>query len=223
MINCDKFKEAGKKITWKLDEIRTKLGVEPADFSLSKVTVEDLGGYDLINRIKENPRGVITTKDGKLAIAYIKNHTNERYHSKYDESIGRHSNRCYVDGYKIHFHKCKTLDKMERYDRYNERYEVTNRLEDEQPIELPPKADRRSENARLPICKFCLGDMIKYNFEFPNTSENRNMLAEYGGINKLMCCVRLWSRDAPEFDNELKEFIQETKERCILLNKNKID
>ena len=209
MINCDKLKEAGKKITWKLDEIRTKLGVEPADFSLTPIIVETHTTKGIIDRARGNKHRLITTQEGKLGIAYIKNHTGWR-HDDYDEKVAKHLNRCYAEGNKMHFHTCRHLTYMDKHDRYDENYDVTNWFSDKQVIDLPPMKNPRVESTRLAFCRYCIGYLINQVPKLENTREKREILAQYRDVEKMMYCIQLMFEDKPEFESELEQLIEET-------------
>ena len=209
MIDFDKLKEAGKRITGKLDKIRTKLGVEPVDFSLAPIIIETRTTKGIIESARGNKHRLITTQKGELGIAFIRNHTGW-HHDNYDEEVAKHPNRCYAKGNKMHFHTCQHLINMKKDERYDENYDVTNSFSDEQTIDLPPMEDPRVEPTRLAFCKFCIEYLIDQVPKLENTPKKRGILAQYSDVKKMMYCVQLIFEDSPEFESELEQFIEET-------------
>ena len=151
---------------------------------------------------------------GKFYLVYIKDNL---YHNKddHDRSVDNSTSGCFIVGKKLHFYCCKIIYDMTKTGR-KRRYVATSYFSNVQPIDL---CGAEGFEARLALCQFCIGDLIKNGristgqLNFRNQQRIKPIIAEiaeYGDAQTLMHCVKLLHNKDSDAKRKTKEFISRT-------------
>ncbi len=200
----------GKEIEAELIKIRNSVNAPIGDCTIKPIVDEPyITGRKLKELASSNPDEPIII-EGEYTFVYIRDHAfyNREYH---DQEVSLHSNRCFVDGNKIHFYLCQTI-KATKKERFDDRYNKIIRINNIRQIDLSDA----TINTRLPWCKFCIKKFINNGGLWnENNPINRAKIAEYGDMKKIFNCVKLYHKNKDDLSaiQLIQDFYYATKEK----------
>ena len=202
MNELDELIKVGDEINNRLTQIRKRINAPLGNFTVAPkdIEIKERTGEELT---KGRERGDPIMNKGKFYLVYIKDNL---YHNKddHDRSVDNSTSGCFIVGKKLHFYCCKIIYDMTKTGR-KRRYVATSYFSNVQPIDL---CGAEGFEARLALCKYCIGDLIT-NGEV-DIPYYENIIAEYGNAQTLMHCVKLLHNKDSDAKRKTKEFISRT-------------